>query len=32
MFSISDEAGIILEEGQERKYPEPFQRLREEMS
>ena len=31
-FSISDEARIILEEGLERKYPELFQRVKEEMS
>lgn len=31
-FSISDEARTILEEGLEKKYPELFQRVKEEMS
>ncbi len=31
-FSISDEARIILEEGLERKYPELFQKVEEEMN
>jgi hypothetical protein len=30
-FSISDEARTILEEGLEKKYPELFQRIKEEM-
>jgi hypothetical protein len=30
-FSISDEAKTILEEGLEKKYPELYQRIREEM-
>jgi hypothetical protein len=30
-FSISDEARIILEEGLEKKYPELFQKVKEEM-
>jgi hypothetical protein len=30
-FSISDEARTILEEGLEKKYPELFQRVKEEM-
>ncbi len=30
-FSISDEARIILEEGLEKKYPELFQKVEEEM-
>ena len=30
-FSISDEAKTILEEGLEKKYPELFQRVKEEM-
>jgi hypothetical protein len=31
-FSISDEARTILEEGLEKKYPELFQKVKEEMS
>lgn len=31
-FSISDEARSILEEGLEKKYPELYQRIKEEMS
>ena len=31
-FSISDEARMILEEGLEKKYPELFQKIKEEMS
>jgi hypothetical protein len=31
-FSISDEARTILEEGLEKKYPELFQKIKEEMS
>jgi hypothetical protein len=31
-FSISDEARVILEEGLEKKYPELFQRVKEEMN
>jgi len=31
-FSISDEARVILEEGLEKKYPELFQRVMEEMN
>lgn len=30
-FSISDEAKVILEEGLEKKYPELFQKVKEEM-
>jgi hypothetical protein len=30
-FSISEEARVILEEGLEKKYPELFKRIKEEM-